>query len=577
MSWFPALVLLAGSMMLHGCGHSPSMPATDTNTVGGVFTDATGMQQHGSPAELAYTGYGSYLYPQGDHYRGQFDNGLPHGHGVIEYQSGVRYSGLWSEGKRHGHGMLLAIDEIYVGEFKADRRAGSGRFYTWDSSFRGSWMDDLPHGFGSFIYANNNMYTGLWRHGVKSGRGLYFQQAEGRVLSGSWHEDKLDGYGETTNVQGGWYQGEWGSGLRDGYGYSLDPDGTSFEGTWQQGYREGFGIEMKIDGSRYEGEWHKGKRSGNGKAHSSNGEWHEGEWLSGLPFGSGTRGLADGTRISGKWQGDFLAEGRVELASGAVYTGPVMAAETDRASHRKGRLRPELITWLEQRGTGVGDSHAMNFLSKALLWGWQSSPPGYVRSEAQEWLRRAVAAGIPDARYRMAVQRLQAGTPLSQTEQRQWTGFLQMAAEKGYPEAGAMLGQLYADDDLHGARTYLRMAALSGSLEARGQLAWILATSEDADLRNGLWALSLARPLAYFKFSATHADILAAAYAEQNDFVSAQAAQRHAIRLLSNNNNSVIHKEYLQAMQERLQSYAHNHPWRGPRINNSRQENALHE
>ncbi len=111
----------------------------------------------------------------------------------------------------------------------------------------------------------------------------------------------------------------------------------------------------------------------------------------------------------------------------------------------------------------------------------------------------------------------------SATRQRALT-LLMAAAAKGHAAANTRLGvffQLgtYVEKSHARAQTSsTKSRSLRGDLTARNNLAWLLATSPSADLRDGERAVTLAQPLAVLYESWGYLDTLAAAQAEAGDF-----------------------------------------------------------
>ncbi len=51
---------------------------------------------------------GTFLYPTGERYFGQIQDGRPHGHGIVDAPNGDRFYGEFRNGRAHGYGMLFA-------------------------------------------------------------------------------------------------------------------------------------------------------------------------------------------------------------------------------------------------------------------------------------------------------------------------------------------------------------------------------------------------------------------------------------------------------------------------------------
>ena len=87
---------------------------------------------------------GTYTYPNGDQYAGEWEGGDYHGQGTHTWPDGRKYVGEWKDDKRHGQGIYtLANGEQYVGGWKDDKRHGQG-IYTFASGSHkivGEWND----------------------------------------------------------------------------------------------------------------------------------------------------------------------------------------------------------------------------------------------------------------------------------------------------------------------------------------------------------------------------------------------------------------------------------------------------
>ena len=99
--------------------------------------------------------YGTYIWPYGDKYSGQFINGQRTGLGTLIWSNGDKYSGQFINGQRTGLGTLIwSNGEIYSGEFVDDKRTGFGR-YEWNNGtiFEGKWSLDKEID-GIYYYKN---------------------------------------------------------------------------------------------------------------------------------------------------------------------------------------------------------------------------------------------------------------------------------------------------------------------------------------------------------------------------------------------------------------------------------------
>ena len=57
-----------------------------------------------------------------------------------------------------------------------------------DDVFKGMFVDDKKHGFGTYEYANGDEYSGDWVDNLKQGKGV-FKYADGSYFKGEFSED----------------------------------------------------------------------------------------------------------------------------------------------------------------------------------------------------------------------------------------------------------------------------------------------------------------------------------------------------------------------------------------------------
>jgi uncharacterized protein len=117
--------------------------------------------------------------------------------------------------------------------------------------------------------------------------------------------------------------------------------------------------------------------------------------------------------------------------------------------------------------------------------------------------------------------------------------WLRKAAEQNHADAQYSLGLCYASGrgvpkDAVAAVKWLRKAAEGGEVQAWNVLAWILATSENSEIRYGSNAVFFAEKAVAATNRKTPAvlDTLAAAYAEAAQFEKAVSTEQEAISLL---------------------------------------------
>jgi hypothetical protein len=524
-------------------------PAAGEDTEEGVLTTTDGNELRIRFDAVTLTGTARFIWSDGRSYSGDFVDGRPQGRGIEQLPDGSSYDGEWVDGRHEGTGTLILSDgSRYDGSFAAGARSGQGLFQSAAGRFQGEWIDDVPQGHGRFDYTDGASYDGDWFGGRRNGYGDY-RRADGSSYSGDWRDDMPDGFGHLVEPDGYTYDGSWSRGQRSGYGAMTIGEGFGYEGTWIENLRQGYGRELRPDGGEYIGQWHQDERDGPGILRTPNGASHDGHWQHNAPLGPGTRVSAEGIRISGSWDGDFVADGTVTLRGGETYTGKLYDA-ANRA------VDAGFLEWLE-RAANQGNPDAALLIGQAYRFFLQPAPD---RAKAELWFSRAAAAGIAEAQYQLAAMMFeQTDTAARGLE------LLKAAAADGHAGANTRLGVFYQlgtymPKDQTRARQHYELATSQGDITARNNLAWLLATSPDAELRDGTRAVSLALPLAVLYDSWGYLDTLAAAQAEAGDFAAATRSAGKALTQAA----AAADAETLQGLKQRLTLFQRKEPYREP-------------
>ena len=89
------------------------------------------------------------------------------GNGTFLYSNGDKYKGRWKSGQMQGMGKYeYAIGDRYDGQFHFNKKDGTGT-YVWKdkSSYVGQWKNDLREGYGVYKWTNSSTYAGFWKEG----------------------------------------------------------------------------------------------------------------------------------------------------------------------------------------------------------------------------------------------------------------------------------------------------------------------------------------------------------------------------------------------------------------------------
>lgn len=524
-----ATLMLCGALLLPGC--------------------ATSVQQIEGSLEL---GNGQLNLADDRSWHGQISGSEPEGFGTMTGLHGQRLSGYWRDDAIRSQGVLRfpASNSIYVGGFKSNQRAGFGRFVTDKSVYIGYWNNGVPEGFGTYQAKRDGFfYAGNWHQGIRWGGGISIDERHGNY-QGEWRNNSPNGFGESVGTNGSWYQGSWLDGKKHGYGRSVNQTGVVYEGNWEYNVPQGYGVESWIDGNRYEGQWRDGEKAGFGTLYFANGNSHAGQWVGNRPEGQGLRRYKSGYSISGFWKTNLIHQGEVRLAeaSNMVYAGTL---RLDDQAH------PELIDWLKAR-IDDGSHAAALLLVQVFEWGQKTENISETKARAE--LKQA-AHSLPEAAFQLA-KRYLADATAELGLYRQALVLLQKAAATGHAEAHLLLGNLYykgkhVDRNYQIAKNHFSAATVAGNLAARNNLAWLLATASQDQLRDPERALALIMPLAKQLPSPQHLATLAAVYAENDQYQLAISAQRQALKRAATQPDFDV-----GTISERLELYNKAQPWR---------------
>ncbi len=292
-------------------------------------------------------GKGTYLYPSGAKYIGEFRNGEISGVGVCYYTDGSKYSGEWRNRYPDGKGTKTYSDgtkrtgdwrkgkpvdergnilEDYIAK-KKEENADDGT-----NIQSGCLSGDCKEGQGVYAYPDGSKYEGSFNNGKFAGQGT-FTFANGDTYTGNFKENYPHGQGTRTHANGNPAEtGEWREG--EFVGASLIANGKT--GCLEGDCADGTGTFVFKEGAaRYTGVFKAGQPNGMGQCTYANGDRYEGEWIDGAFEGRGTLTLHDGTVVSGYWAngeytGQIAPEGYTPTdGSTPVTESPAIALPAD--------------------------------------------------------------------------------------------------------------------------------------------------------------------------------------------------------------------------------------------------------
>jgi len=283
----------------------------------GTYIFPSGAKYIGDFKDGEIHGVGVCYYTNKSSYRGEWKNRYPEGKGTKTYTDGTTRTGLWLKGKPvDENGMVLAeyiakkkeerADDgtnIQSGCLTGDCQNGEGVFaYPDGSKFEGHFANGKFDGQGIFSFANGDKYVGHFKENYPDGVGIRFVKETGAEESGAWKQGEFLGHSLVQNEAYGCVSGDCESG----------------KGTFV--FKEG--------SAKYVGTFSNGKPHGYGICDYANGDRFIGEWQAGAFFGQGVLSLRDGTIVDGFWRdGEYLGkEQPVDYQTATVAEKPVAPA-----------------------------------------------------------------------------------------------------------------------------------------------------------------------------------------------------------------------------------------------------------
>ncbi|CAI2381814.1 unnamed protein product [Moneuplotes crassus] len=227
-------------------------------------------------------GKGEIKYKNGDCYVGILKGTKRHGKGTMAFvtnKSGTdrndigEYEGKWVRDRRDGTGkMIYANGEIFQGIWKNDRRYKGELSLSNGQRYEGRFLNNQYHGRGTLTLTNGTTLTGNFEYGVLLSPAT-IQFTNGRVYAGEINGYEIGRRGKLVYANGDTYEGTFEDRRREGDGVLLMPDGSKYEGRWKNDKKDGFGKEYNASlNEYYEGRFDNNRKEGKAKFINRKGE-----------------------------------------------------------------------------------------------------------------------------------------------------------------------------------------------------------------------------------------------------------------------------------------------------------------
>ncbi|MCB0519315.1 MAG: caspase family protein [Lewinellaceae bacterium] len=198
-----SLLLVAMSTML-------SFPLLSAPLAQGESSLLFNTGNHGCLNGDCSDGYGTFQFPNGDKYIGDFRQGRPNGRGILYFANGNKYLGDWQDNFRQGQGkFIFALGHEYEGQFKRNYFFGKGKMdYANGDRYDGDWQNNKPNGTGTYYFKTGNRYEGEFQEGRFNGKGTMFYKDATRFV-GLWRDNRKHGKGTFYDRTGKANSGNW--------------------------------------------------------------------------------------------------------------------------------------------------------------------------------------------------------------------------------------------------------------------------------------------------------------------------------------------------------------------------------
>jgi len=186
--------------------------------------------------------------------------------------------------------------------------------------YDGNWSEnDKYNGKGIMTFIDGDKYDGNWKNSLYHGYGK-MEFSTGEYYDGYWKNGLQHGKGTYKYISGIIYDGFWKNDLYNGIG-KLVNNNRIYNGNWKNGKRKGYGVQIYSDNYVYEGNWKNNLHHGIGKL-TINYNIYDGIWKNDLRSGYGKQIYSNGNVYDGDWKDDvYHGNGKLTYYNGDIYEG----------------------------------------------------------------------------------------------------------------------------------------------------------------------------------------------------------------------------------------------------------------
>jgi len=123
---------------------------------------------------------------------GEYQNHKRHGTGEFTFSNGSVFTGTFEDNKFIKGTYTWPNGRVYNGEWNNIFRHGKGSYWWPDGrTYVGDWRNDKRHGAGVYSWPDGDAFEGKFHEGRRFGQGI-LRLASGDVFEQEWSEEKFE-------------------------------------------------------------------------------------------------------------------------------------------------------------------------------------------------------------------------------------------------------------------------------------------------------------------------------------------------------------------------------------------------